>query len=197
MILLDPGLASVSPQDPASARRPAARHASKSSLSRLPSARTLARFLVAAQAAVRLRGNVSVLLTTDAEIRRLNRTYRGINRPTDVLSFPAAAAPAGEARMAGDLAISFPTASRQAADYGHAVLAEIKILMLHGLLHLAGYDHHADHGEMDRRERLLRARLKLPHGLIERAAGDSARTSANRKSTSRAAPAKPARGRKS
>lgn len=196
MILLDPGLLSASPQDPASARRRAARRAQDVSKSRPPSTRTLARFLAAAQPAVGLRGQVTVLLTTDAEMRRLNRTYRRMNRPTDVLSFPAAESPAGEERLAGDLAISYPTAQRQAAEHGHSVLAEIKILILHGLLHLAGYDHHADHGEMDRRERLLRTRLKLPHGLIERAVGNFAPSQANRKPASRAPRRKPARGRK-
>ncbi len=79
---------------------------------RVPSARTLARFLREAQAAVRLRGQVSVLLTTDAGIRRLNRQFRGKNKATDVLSFPASEAVAGE--VAGDLAVSVPTALRQA-----------------------------------------------------------------------------------
>ncbi len=62
-----------------------------------------------------------------------------------------------------------PTALRQAEEHGHSLRVEIKILMLHGLLHLAGYDHEADEGQMARRERLLRGRLKLKQGLIERA----------------------------
>lgn len=147
----------------------------------------MARFLAAAQRAVSLRGQVSVLLTTEAEIRRLNRTFRGIDRPTDVLSFPASPSPGGKERIAGDLAISFPTAHRQALEHGHSALVEIKILILHGLLHLAGYDHHADSGRMDRRERLLRARLRLPHGLIERATGQSARSQTSRKGSVRSA----------
>jgi probable rRNA maturation factor len=174
MILLHPGLVSGSAQSPASARRPAAARLRKHSNPAPPAPRTLARFLAAAQRAVGLRGQVSVLLTTDAEIRRLNRTFRGIDNPTDVLSFPASASPLGRERIAGDLAISFPTARRQAGEHGHSPLIEIKILILHGLLHLAGYDHHADSGQMERRERLLRARLKLPHGLIERARDESA-----------------------
>lgn len=168
MILIDSGLASGSAQGPVSARRPAAR-ARKNIPEALPSARALSQFLRAAQAAVRLRGQVSVLLATDAKVRRLNRDFRGIDRPTDVLSFPAPASPAAAERMAGDLAISVPAAQRQAAEHGHSTLTEIKILILHGLLHLAGYDHHADSGQMDRRERKLRVRLKLPPGLIQRA----------------------------
>jgi probable rRNA maturation factor len=70
--------------------------------------------------------------------------------------------------MAGDLAISVETARRQAADQGHALTCELKVLILHGLLHLAGYDHEADNGKMARREQKLRASLRLPHGLIER-----------------------------
>ena len=136
---------------------------------RVPSARTLARFLCEAQTAVRLRGQVSVLLTTDTGIRRLNRQFRGKNKATDVLSFPASEAVAGE--VAGDLAISVPTALRQAGEQGHSLATEIKVLMLHGLLHLAGFDHERDEGQMARRERLLRGRLGLPEGLIERAEG--------------------------
>ncbi len=133
---------------------------------RLPSARTLSRFLTTAQAAVRMRGQVTVLLTTDQAIRGLNRRFRGKNKATDVLSFPAGGPVAGD--VAGDLAISVPTALRQAAEQGHALSVEIKVLMLHGLLHLAGFDHETDEGQMARRERLLRARLRLPQGLIER-----------------------------
>jgi len=128
----------------------------------------LARFLAAAQQAVRLKGQVTVLRTTDEAIRGLNRKFRGKNKATDVLSFPAEGVGAEE--IAGDLAISVTTALGQAAEQGHSLSAEIKVLILHGLLHLAGYDHEADSGQMARRERLLRARLGLPQGLIERAA---------------------------
>jgi probable rRNA maturation factor len=134
---------------------------------RLPTARTLARFLTEAQAAVRLQGEVTVLLTTDAALRKLNCSFRGKDQATDVLSFPAEGVGAEE--IAGDLAISVPTALRQAVEQGHSLSTEIKVLILHGLLHLAGYDHEADNGKMARRERLLRARFKLPQGLIERA----------------------------
>ena len=135
---------------------------------RLPTARTLARFLGEAQAAVKLRGQVTVLLTTDAAIRRLNRQFRSKDNATDVLSFPAEGV--GAQGMAGDLAISVPAALRQAGEQGHPLAVEIKVLMLHGLLHLAGYDHERDTGRMARRERLLRTRLGLPQGLIERVA---------------------------
>lgn len=138
----------------------------------LPSTVSLSRFLRLAQSAVRLRGEVNVLLTSDAQVRRLNRTYRGKNKATDVLSFPAAG-PAADG-IAGDLAISVPTAAAQAKVQGNSLSAEIKILILHGLLHLAGYDHETDTGQMARRERLLRARLRLPVGLIERTAEQKA-----------------------
>jgi probable rRNA maturation factor len=171
MILLDPDL---DPEPHPSSMRtaptkgtPSADPAEADRKQRLPSARTLARFLGEAQSAVRLRGQVSVLLTTDGAIRRLNRRFRGKNKPTDVLSFPAAEPMAGQ--VAGDLAISIPTARRQAREQGHSLSAEVKVLILHGLLHLAGYDHETDDGQMARRERLLRARFLLPQGLIERA----------------------------
>ena len=134
---------------------------------RIPTKQTLARFLTEARAAVRLRGQVDVLLTTDKAIRRLNRQFRGIDKATDVLSFPTGSV--GGEEMAGELAIGVPTARRQAAEQGHALTCELKVLILHGLLHLAGYDHETDEGQMARRERLLRAKLGLPQGLIERA----------------------------
>ena len=156
MILLDPDL-DPGPRPPGAAQL---------SADRLPSARTLSAFLHRAQAAVRLRGQVSVLLTTDRRIRQLNRQFRGKNKATDVLSFPAEPGPEN---LAGDLAISVETARKQAGGQHHTLSTEIEVLMLHGLLHLAGYDHETDQGEMARRERRLRARLKLPLGLIERA----------------------------
>ena len=159
MILFDTELSSDSVPDRQSV--PASR------AERVPSARTLSRFLNEATAAVRLRGQVTVLLTSDVAIRRLNRQFRGKNKATDVLSFPALEMVAG---VAGDVAISVETARIQAREQGHSLGIEIKVLMLHGLLHLAGYDHEKDHGEMARRERLLRGRLGLPQGLIERAA---------------------------
>lgn len=177
MILLDPDLSPPNGQTPVRphpARGPRnARADSRRDTfeTRIPSARTLARFMAQAQAEVKLRGQVTVLLTTDAAIRRLNRQFRGKNKATDVLSFPAGGPIAQE--VAGDLAISIPTAMRQAKEHGHPLATEIKVLMLHGLLHLAGYDHEADKGQMARRELLLRGRLKLPKGLIERSGGSA------------------------
>lgn len=161
MILLDPDL-DLSPP---------ARAAASETATRIPSVRTLAKFLREAQEAVRLRGEVTVLLTTDRRIRQLNRDFRGKNQATDVLSFPAEAIPGARAseQVAGDLAISVATARKQAAAQRHAQGVELKVLILHGLLHLAGYDHEADSGQMARRERVLRMRLGLPVGLIERA----------------------------
>lgn len=131
----------------------------------MPGLRTLNGYLARAQAAVRLRGEVSVMLTSDEGIRLLNRRFRKKNKATDVLSFPAEMP-----GIAGDLAISVETALRQAVEMGHSLSAEIKILLLHGLLHLAGYDHEADQGRMARREAVLRKQLRLPVALIERAA---------------------------
>jgi probable rRNA maturation factor len=103
------------------------------------------------------------LITGDAELNRLNREYRGKDYATDVLSFPAP----GRARL-GDLAISAARARAQAREFGHSTETEIRILMLHGLLHLAGMDHETDSGAMARAEKRWRARLGLPNGLIER-----------------------------
>ncbi len=119
---------------------------------------------------MRLEGEVDVLLTSDAEIKRLNKAFRGKNKATDVLSFPA---PEEAKGVAGDLAVSLDTAARQAAEYGLSLRDEVRILLLHGLLHLAGEDHEADAGEMAARERELRKQLKLPAGLIERGASAS------------------------
>lgn len=126
----------------------------------------LTRFLRRAREAVGLEGEVDVLLTSDAEIRRLNRRFRKKDKPTDVLSFPAPEEIAGE--HAGDLAISLDTAARQAGRFGHSLREEVRILMLHGLLHLAGMDHETDSGEMAQREAELRRELRLPETLIER-----------------------------
>jgi probable rRNA maturation factor len=110
-----------------------------------------------------------VLITGDAELRRLNRDFRGMDYATDVLSFPSAAADHGSKPLTlGDLAISLVRARAQARLYGHSTETEIQILMLHGLLHLMGFDHETDNGRMARAEKRWRARLDLPTGLIER-----------------------------
>jgi probable rRNA maturation factor len=181
MILIEPPYPSKDPSDK-SRRTPA--------LGR----RALAAFLASASEAVELQGQVTVLLTDDATVRRLNREFRHKDKATDVLSFPAAEpagefAPTGLNRMAGDLAISLDTATRQAESFGHPLETEIRILLLHGLLHLAGFDHETDTGQMARREGRLRRLFDLPTGLIERASQSSgSRSSAGLgKSSSRAA----------
>lgn len=127
---------------------------------------TLAKFLVRARKAAQLRGKVSVLITGNRELQRLNRKFREKDQPTDVLSFPAP--PETADGLAGDIAISADIAARNARRLGHDPVNEIKILLLHGVLHLAGYDHEHDHGEMARKEQKLRKALRLPIGLIER-----------------------------
>jgi probable rRNA maturation factor len=125
----------------------------------------LTRFLNRAREAVGLHGEVEVLLADDATLRGLNKTFRHKNKATDVLSFPAADNPYGHA---GDLAVSLDTAARQAAAFGHTLRDEVRILLLHGLLHLSGLDHETDKGEMAAREAELRLELRLPVTLIER-----------------------------
>ncbi len=91
---------------------------------------------------------------------QLNETFRKKSGPTDVLSFPAnGARPAKGAAYVGDIAISPAAARRNARRYSRSLSVEMRILILHGMIHLAGYDHEADHGEMDRLERRLRNRL--------------------------------------
>jgi len=171
MILLDPDLDPLPSTPPKAAKKTTApKAAAKIPNQKIPTTRTLARFLALAQAAVRLRGQVTVLLTTDAAVKDLNKRFRGKNKATDVLSFPAEAMPGFKTTeaVAGDLAISVDTARKQGTSYGHSLGTELKVLILHGLLHLAGFDHEVDEGQMARRERALRAKLGLPLGLIER-----------------------------
>jgi probable rRNA maturation factor len=118
------------------------------------------------------------LITGDAEMRRLNREFRGVDCATDVLSFPSlrqarrplSLACLGKTAPLGDIAISLQRARAQGRRYGHSTEDEIRILMLHGLLHLLGMDHEADGGRMARAEKRWRARLGLPDALIERVA---------------------------
>jgi probable rRNA maturation factor len=109
------------------------------------------------------------LITTDAELRRLNRAFRGKDYATDVLSFPISGTGYTTSKFLGDLAISHQRARMQAREFGHSAETEISILMLHGVLHLTGLDHETDGGKMARAEKRWRARLGLPNGLIERA----------------------------
>ena len=147
------------------------------------------------------RGTVAIALVTDARMKTLNRTFRGVDKPTDVLSFPAEPTPRrpalrraqrapslsrGEGRHIqgrshvprptsqdphhlGDLAIALGVAGRQARAEGHYLGTELRILALHGLLHLLGYDHERDRGTMRALEDRLRRRAGLPAGLITRA----------------------------
>jgi probable rRNA maturation factor len=133
----------------------------------------LSRFLRSAQRAVELEGEVQVLLADDATLKRLNRTFRARNKATDVLSFPAGPTTVfftdpDSPQLAGDLAISLETAARQAEQFGHSLRDEVRVLLLHGILHLAGFDHEVDSGEMAVREDELRRRLRLPASLIAR-----------------------------
>ena len=98
----------------------------------------------------------SAVLVSDRRIRELNRRYRQQSVATDVLSFPVE-----ENGYLGDVVISVETARRQARRLGHGLLRELELLLLHGVLHLMGYDHASDTGQMDRRELTLRRRLGL------------------------------------
>ena|SRR5581483_12223165 len=112
--------------------------------------------------AIAQRRNVTCLITDDRELRRLNRQFRGLDYPTDVLSFPNG--------NGGELAISLDRARAQAAEHGHTIFDELRILMLHGVLHLRGMDHETDSGQMRRAETRWRKKFGLPTGLIERTA---------------------------
>jgi probable rRNA maturation factor len=122
-------------------------------------------FLRAARRAVGVGGQVDVRIASNQEMRRLNRDFLGKDRPTDVLSFPAAQ----NGKIAGDIAISRDIARHNAKLLGHSMATEVRILLLHGLLHLAGHDHESDHGEMAALEQKLRKQLNLPPSLSERA----------------------------
>ncbi len=114
------------------------------------------------------RGVVSLALVSDRTMRRLNRRYARHDAVTDVLSFPAAGPPVGIPFL-GDVVIATGVARRQARAAGHSVGHEVKVLALHGLLHLLGHDHHGDGGKMARLEARLRRKGGLREGLIERA----------------------------
>ena len=117
---------------------------------------------------MKLKGSVNVLVTSSAEVRSLNRRFRGKNKTTDVLSFPAQSLKTSTP-WAGDIAISADVAMQNAVSLGHSAVEEVKILTLHGILHLSGFDHERDNGQMARKEIALRLRFRLPTGLIERA----------------------------
>jgi len=130
------------------------------------------RFVRKAARAAKLRGAVNVLVTTNRELQSLNRRFCGKNRATDVLSFPPLATLPED--FAGDIAISAEMAAANAKKLGHSADEEVRILALHGILHLAGYDHERDNGKMARTEERLRRALGLPAALIERASAEKA-----------------------
>ena len=114
-------------------------------------------------APARARGTVVIAMITDARMRRINKQFRGKDYATDVLSFPAVLP-----GSLGEMAIATGVLRRQAREAGHSEAVEARVLALHGLLHLLGYDHETDHGEMRRAEERLRKRAGLPAGLIRR-----------------------------
>jgi probable rRNA maturation factor len=117
------------------------------------------------------------LLADDAHLRQLNFRFLGNDSPTDVLSFPAIRS----SNELGEIAISMERAAAQAAEFGHACLDEVRILMLHGVLHLTGLDHESGDGKMAREEKRWQAEFGLPETLIARAAGPSRRVPKLRK----------------
>jgi probable rRNA maturation factor len=126
--------------------------------SRLVRRKELRTFLRQIAERVAGRGGITCLITTDSELRRLNKQFRGKDYATDVLSFPP-----------DDIAVSLDRAAEQAAEHGHGLAEELRILMLHGMLHLSGMDHETDSGRMRRAETRWRKEFGLPSGLIERA----------------------------
>ena len=110
------------------------------------------------------KGDLSVAIVSDRRMRALNRQFRGKDKVTDVLSFPA-----DSRGFLGDIVIAAGVSKRQAREAGHSAQTELRVLALHGLLHLLGYDHEADDGRMARTEMRLRRKAGLPGSLIERA----------------------------
>ena len=110
------------------------------------------------------KGDLSLAIVSDRRMRALNRQFRGKDAVTDVLSFPS-----DERGFMGDIVVAAGVATRQARDAGHSVQTELKVLALHGLLHLLGYDHETDDGKMALAEARLRKKAGLKEGLIERA----------------------------
>jgi probable rRNA maturation factor len=151
------------------------------------SAASLQRFVLRARKAVRLKGSVDVLITTSGNMRSLNDRFRGKDKATDVLSFPSNSSAKVTQRtpVAGEIAISADIALDNARRLGHPAAAEVKVLVLHGILHLAGFDHERDNGKMARHEATLRRTLRLPSSLIERGnTGSKARTRLGNRSRS-------------
>ena len=130
------------------------------------SASSLSRFLNRLRKSTGLDEKVNVLITDNRKMAELNSRFRHKNAPTDVLSFPS-----GADDWVGDIAVSVEIARENARRLGHSLAEELKILVLHGFLHLAGYDHESDDGRMTKQESELRQELGLPVALIERARG--------------------------
>jgi probable rRNA maturation factor len=139
----------------------------------------LLRFTKRAREAVGLSGTVGVMVDSSERMRAMNRYFRHKDEATDVLSFPASSEM--QHRHAGDIAISADIAATNASALGHSTSEEIKILILHGMLHLAGYDHETDSGSMARIERRLRRQLGLAGSLTERSSGASEKKVSSRK----------------
>jgi len=131
------------------------------------SERALSNFVVNACRVAGLKGAPTLLVTNSRRMRQLNAQFRGKDYATDVLSFPS---PTFVEGFSGGIAVSADIAARNAHSFGHSVADEVKILVLHGVLHLAGYDHESDNGQMAEKELRLRRKLGLPAALIERAA---------------------------
>jgi probable rRNA maturation factor len=144
------------------------------------SSSVLERFVLRARRLVRMRETVNVILSGSGELRLLNQRFRGMNRPTDVLSFPSMPLRRARPKSAGDVIISVDIARYNARRLGHSPADEVKILALHGILHLAGFDHECDGGEMARKENRLKRQLKLPESLIDRTEGSDRKISVRR-----------------
>lgn len=128
--------------------------------SRRPLAERLRRLVRAALDSLGVDGaELSILITGDDRLRELNRSWRGLDRPTDVLSFPDGGELPDGWRLLGEVVVSMDAARRQAVELGHSVEREVEELVLHGVLHLAGYDHEKDGGEMEALELGMRREL--------------------------------------
>jgi probable rRNA maturation factor len=133
---------------------------------------------LAKSAPARAKGDLSIAIVSDRRMRALNRQFRGKDAVTDVLSFPSDPSTplsASERGFLGDIVIAAGVTKRQAKEAGHSEQTEVKVLALHGLLHLLGYDHETDDGKMARVEARLRKKAGLKESLIERAAADAKR----------------------
>lgn len=142
------------------------------------SRRSLVRFVHRARVAAGLPGRVDIVLVSSSTTRKLNRSFRGKDKATDVLAFPSVPLMLSKSRaqgthawpLAGEIVISSEIAAANAQRYGHKPVQEVKVLIVHGMLHLAGYDHEHDKGTMARKEERLRRELGLSDGLIRRTA---------------------------